>query len=98
MQDIDASVLLDSGPDDALDIRRLTDISGHRECGAALPFDDIDRYLGRFPLDIDDHDRCACTREGDCHSLAIAQATRSKERRVGKECVSTCRSRWPPYH
>src|SRR3546814_13218280 len=23
---------------------------------------------------------------------------RSAERRVGKECVSTCRSRWSPYH
>src|SRR3546814_11934236 len=25
-------------------------------------------------------------------------AWRSDERRVGKECVSTCRSRWSPYH
>src|SRR3546814_5856326 len=25
-------------------------------------------------------------------------ARRSEERRVGKECVSTCRSRWSPYH
>src|SRR3546814_15574749 len=25
-------------------------------------------------------------------------ANRSEERRVGKECVSTCRSRWSPYH
>src|SRR3546814_12593774 len=28
---------------------------------------------------------------------AIVKA-RSEERRVGKECVSTCRSRWSPYH
>src|SRR3546814_12999885 len=28
----------------------------------------------------------------------IALLTRSEERRVGKECVSTCRSRWSPYH
>src|SRR3546814_17840956 len=27
-----------------------------------------------------------------------AQRNRSEERRVGKECVSTCRSRWSPYH
>src|SRR3546814_13240147 len=27
-----------------------------------------------------------------------AFALRSEERRVGKECVSTCRSRWSPYH
>src|SRR3546814_13385281 len=26
------------------------------------------------------------------------RAVRSEERRVGKECVSTCRSRWSPYH
>src|SRR3546814_7619613 len=26
------------------------------------------------------------------------QHMRSEERRVGKECVSTCRSRWSPYH
>src|SRR3546814_11326642 len=26
------------------------------------------------------------------------QYRRSEERRVGKECVSTCRSRWSPYH
>src|SRR3546814_9965157 len=26
------------------------------------------------------------------------QVVRSEERRVGKECVSTCRSRWSPYH
>src|SRR3546814_13014840 len=26
------------------------------------------------------------------------QIDRSEERRVGKECVSTCRSRWSPYH
>ena len=29
---------------------------------------------------------------------AISYAARSEERRVGKECVSTCRSRWSPYH
>src|SRR3546814_1781371 len=27
-----------------------------------------------------------------------ALISRSEERRVGKECVSTCRSRWSPYH
>src|SRR3546814_3546112 len=35
------------------------------------------------------------------HSLeeVVSKAfARSEERRVGKECVSTCRSRWSPYH
>src|SRR3546814_13977960 len=43
----------------------------------------------------------------DLPGLVTAQVTaqvfdsptgRSEERRVGKECVSTCRSRWSPYH
>src|SRR3546814_14449608 len=31
-------------------------------------------------------------------SPATCFHSRSEERRVGKECVSTCRSRWSPYH
>src|SRR3546814_19954817 len=51
-------------------------------------------------------------RQGRSHVLAMTNATawhhpvhlpghsfrRSEERRVGQECVSTCRSRWSPYH
>src|SRR3546814_9961773 len=34
-----------------------------------------------------------------CGSTAVnGSGHRSEERRVGKECVSTCRSRWSPYH
>src|SRR3546814_12697249 len=48
--------------------------------------------------------------KGDAKSLGMTGCTsadllisgislvRSEERRVGKECVSTCRSRWAPYH
>src|SRR3546814_19580081 len=31
-------------------------------------------------------------------AISSPSLTRSEERRVGKECVSTCRSRWSPYH
>src|SRR3546814_11671982 len=31
-------------------------------------------------------------------ALESYNLSRSEERRVGKECVSTCRSRWSPYH
>src|SRR3546814_3065879 len=31
-------------------------------------------------------------------AASSGDAARSEERRVGKECVSTCRSRWSPYH
>src|SRR3546814_2480906 len=49
-----------------------------------------DLHLYVHPQDIDalEGDR-RHTRDHDC---------RSEERRVGKECVSTCRSRWSPYH
>src|SRR3546814_14701412 len=30
--------------------------------------------------------------------VGLLDPCRSEERRVGKECVSTCRSRWSPYH
>src|SRR3546814_4150646 len=41
----------------------------------------------------------SCLREGllPLNQFAL-QFYRSEERRVGKECVSTCRSRWSPYH
>src|SRR3546814_1590999 len=32
------------------------------------------------------------------HADGMDLVERSEERRVGKECVSTCRSRWSPYH
>src|SRR3546814_15256186 len=41
--------------------------------------------------------------EPDLHGPVLGEGVhlprlRSEERRVGKECVSTCRSRWSPYH
>src|SRR3546814_12340063 len=48
------------------------------------------------------HERMLELRVGDLIHAQEAQqqavgAERSEERRVGKECVSTCRSRWSPY-
>src|SRR3546814_16907552 len=40
----------------------------------------------------------AAMREQDRALAPLSRMTRSDERRVGKECVSTCRSRWSPYH
>src|SRR3546814_15607158 len=36
--------------------------------------------------------------EDQSGEFAAATAVRSEDRRVGKEGVSTCRSRWSPYH
>src|SRR3546814_12071441 len=48
--------------------------------------------------------RAARRAAGDLRAVVVedlaarAAGARSEERRVGKECVSTCRSRWSPYH
>src|SRR3546814_20140929 len=58
--------------------------------------------LGRDALGIGgvDMDLVTELRGGEAkHPAELAAAQyRSAERRVGKECVSTCRSRWSPYH
>src|SRR3546814_14611781 len=36
--------------------------------------------------------------QSGCRTGYRGSAMRSEERRVGKECVSTCRSRWSQYH
>src|SRR3546814_14510306 len=41
------------------------------------------------------HDAENAYREGETVRI---EETRSEERRVGKECVRTCRSRWSRYH
>src|SRR3546814_9849060 len=39
------------------------------------------------------------TRRGDDQfGLRLGKIERAEERRDGKECVSTCRFRWSPYH
>src|SRR3546814_20627773 len=51
----------------------------------------------RVPAKAGTHLRTA--QDGTAGRWAPACAgARSEERRVGKECVSTCRSRWSPYH
>src|SRR3546814_15997922 len=41
---------------------------------------------------------CGVSRTLDALVLFRVLQGRSEERRVGKECVSTCRFRWSPYH
>src|SRR3546814_3119526 len=40
----------------------------------------------------------ASSGEEESFGAGLLEYPRSEERRVGKECVSTCRSRWSPYH
>ena len=53
---------------------------------------DIAIHLKLNKQDYDERWLCIPIQEG------IKYRFRSEERRVGKECVSTCRSRWSPYH
>src|SRR3546814_19803680 len=50
-------------------------------------------WVIRHPFNGDHYPNQICTAAG-----WIFVGDRSEERRVGKECVSTCRSRWSPYH
>src|SRR3546814_14343445 len=61
--------------------------------------------IGGEPTDVDAPDKAPLVlcpafleiwRPGD--AMRFQTVKRSEERRVGKECVSTCRSRWSPYH
>src|SRR3546814_6303888 len=77
---------------------------GKRAKDRAL-YDSYGRYYGPRRLSRDDRvwrgddGRYHCRRDNGTTGLIIgAAAGRSEERRVGKECVSTCRSRWSPDH
>src|SRR3546814_16182622 len=56
----------------------------------AEPRSDGSRRTTRYDIDMTKCIYCSLCRE--------ACQVRSEERRVGKECVSTCRSRWSPEH
>src|SRR3546814_18723835 len=62
----------------------------HRPGGPAL----AERLLGARRCDGAGADAAVV---GADRRTAHARRRRSEERRVGKECVSTCRSRWSPY-
>ena len=38
------------------------------------------------------------TQNGVVGDMYVSKPLRSEERRVGKECLRLCRSRWSPYH
>src|SRR3546814_6280479 len=83
-------------------VRVQVDDSGSARCQWLLA---AGRYLsGRFGPASRLVPVLAADLGGDARPLAVQASAdawvhgRSEERRVGKECVSTCRSRWSPYH
>src|SRR3546814_12597103 len=73
-------------------VEQTAEIGDRPGCHALAQF--IDRFFERIEIFIECTTRHAC---GLDHVIDH-QMSRSEERRVGKECVSTCRSRWSPYH
>src|SRR3546814_14838319 len=65
------------------------------------PWRDLTTQLSPGPhlaeLGVTFESRFACAKRS-MPGRAEQLRARSEERRVGKECVSTCRSRWSPYH
>src|SRR3546814_20475424 len=51
-----------------------------------------------LPLDLRGFGGSALTGDIAVPKAGVQPGIRSEERRVGKECVSTCRSRWSPSH
>src|SRR3546814_8480731 len=89
----------------------VSDGSGALERFAAVLARDPDRAAARSGLErvaraaltaaeqrLADDDRSGALSMLNIARAAGAPGLRSEERRVGKECVSTCRSRWSPYH
>src|SRR3546814_15937115 len=73
---------------------RGMDTPGNRRSNGAMP-------IRRATVELwDIHDRMPVILHPDEHEtwLLAPSDERSEERRVGKECVRTCRSRWSPYH
>src|SRR3546814_13234870 len=69
--------------------------------GSGLPASEQERLAAWLDtLQLGYGDRVAIDQAGyvDSASRHDVAAVRSEERRVGKECVSTCRSRWSPLH
>src|SRR3546814_7865515 len=69
-------------------------------CSSDLQYRCLTRRLSSLPDSVPGMSVTKSTLRGHlrCDRCARQKAIRSDERRVGKECVSTCRSRWSTYH
>src|SRR3546814_16692964 len=90
--------------------RGIPELEGRPEAGWAFDADHwgagyateaMTAALGWADANLDAGDvRCIIDLGNDASERVAAKLgfRRSEERRVGEECVSTCRSRWAPYH
>ena len=104
--------MVDTQPTDSVGIGRMHTVTPLAEYanryalthGQPVPFPAL-RDTQRAPIPASwgkrrlEVERAAVARQLARHRMACSQcAARSEERRVGKECVQPCRSRWSPYH
>src|SRR3546814_16941983 len=71
----------------------------YQQTGLHLTLEEADAWLAKLEAG-EDASQCQGAMQQPDSPLAISPKVyyRSEERRVGKEGVSTCRSRWSPYH
>src|SRR3546814_13123870 len=84
------------------DLRSGSDFRIRSDLSATLFLEEPETYEGG-ELTIEDHFGVQQVKLAAGHMVlypasSLHRVERSEERRVGKECVSTCRSRWSPYH
>src|SRR3546814_3834888 len=70
-------------------------VTGVQTCALPICFGEQGRAALEVTVEATMGKADALHQRPDAHAF---QPVRSEERRVGKECVSTCRSRWSPYH
>src|SRR3546814_19272712 len=77
-----------------------SDLVDHEKCQFAHCLNLCERPRGVCPIS-EKLPAVSAAADNNCRLKRLRKNTknsRSEERRVGKECVSTCRSRWSPYH
>src|SRR3546814_17792909 len=92
--DVCSSDLHATGIDETPAARALA--ARHEAWAAQMPSDVDD--LWAFVGDLDDERRLNLFAHCAAATVFAVRLKRSEERRVGKECVSTCSSRWSPSH
>src|SRR3546814_12389868 len=83
--------------EESLDIGCIADAGWFTKCADSFELNTVDKAATRFLFEL----IAQLQAIGTAPMLdirAYASMIRSEERRVGKECVSTCRSLWAPYH
>src|SRR3546814_11698746 len=95
--DVCSSDLLEPAAWRGLEVGIGVDVEDTDAFDAIIVDPPVDRAGVETPVQVGDEDSLRIDARR-AQAQIIAEDARSEERRVGKEWVSTCRSRWAPYH